>query len=65
MTPTSDLVQKNRQVVWSKKLLSPTYGVEGSPRTPMSGLVQIITESYLWGGQIPIDADGCLGPKNY
>jgi len=46
------------------KILSPTYRVDGSPRTPMGALILKFIKPYLRGGWITKDTNECLGLKN-
>ena len=49
--------------IWSQKILSPTYWMDGSSRIPMGALLQKVPKSYLRGGRIPNDIDKYLSSK--
>lgn len=48
-----------------KILLSPTYGVDRSSRTPTGALIMKFMKSYLQGGRTIKNANGCLCLKNF
>ena len=48
-----------------KHLLSSTYGVDGSSRTPIGTLIMKFIKSYLQGGRTIKDANRCLCLKNF
>ena len=48
-------------LVPKKYLTSPTYRVDGSPRTLTGALVTKNLLSYLLGGRIIKETDGCIG----
>ena len=46
-------------------MLSPTYGMDGSPKTPIGALILKFIKSYLWGGRIIKDTNGCISLENF
>ena len=46
-------------------MLSPTYGMDGSPKTPTGALILKFIMSYLWGGRIIKDTNECISLENF